>query len=394
MKRLILIAILAATVFSCWAQKDTPMRAYNLYYDNDNAKAKECIDNCLKDEKTATKANAWLYKANIEYRLATEDYNARQGNSEYQYKYPTAAKEAYLAFKKAEELNKNVEASEMFAPYQALPILYPVLFIQGVNEMMDKKYESAKEVLALAIESYEMQKPPQYPLNGQLYYYYAYTLTMLNDDQQARNYYQKALDDGSEDINVFIGLIDSYKKENRRNEVLQLINKGLAKESSNAFLRVAEADYYYWIGEKETGSEKLRNLPKSVAETPENAINAANLFINDNMYDEAEELLVRAYRNAPTNKLIAHNLGVCCSNIGEYTFLEADKLRLSNKKDEFETLNAKSQDYLRRAANYFEKSLSNTTDDLSVLQRLRQIYGKLNMTEDLNRIENLIKKYE
>lgn len=391
MKRAFLSIILIISALLVVAQKNSPMRAYNLYYDQDNAKAKECIDECIQDEKFSTKANTWLYKANIEYRLASADYTARQQNKDYKPQFPTAAKDAYLAFKKAQELNKNIEATDMFAPYQALPVLYPVLFIEGVDDIMAKNYEEARSVLALAVESYEMQQP-QYPLNGELYYYYAYVFSMLNDDANAQKYYQKAIDDGSENVNVYVGLIDSYKNANRKDDVFSLISKGLQKEPNNNFLRVAEADYYYWINQPEVGRTKLQSLPASVATSPESAINAANLMIRDSMYTEAEALLSKAYRNSPDNSVIAHNLGVCYSNIGEYKFLEAEKIKLHGDKNVYQNLKNESTTYLKRAADYFEISLRGNPDDTRVMQRLQQLYLRTGQDEKAAEIEKKMNK--
>lgn len=393
MKRIILSIILITSFLLGFAQKNTPMRAYNLYYDQDYAKAKECIDECIKDEKFSTKANTWLYKANIEYRLASEDYSARQKDANYKYQFPTAAKESYLAFKKAVELNKNVEASEMYSPDQALPILYPYLFIEGVDEMIAKNFENAREILALAVESYEIQ-PPQYPLKGELYYYYAYVFTILNDTENAQKYYQKAIDDGSENVNVYIGMIDGYKKEGKKKELLELITKGLQKDPNNATLKVAEADYYFWTGQPEIGRSKMKALPATVAQSPENAINAANLYIKDSMYTEAENLLKRAYSFSPNNHTIAHNLGVCCSNIGEYKFLEAESIKLHGDKNVYAALRAESDNYLARAAEYFENALTGTPDDITVLKRTRQIYLRLGQEEKASKIEEKIKQIE
>ena len=131
MKRLVLIAIFSLFTIAVMAQKNTPMRAYNLFYEKEFVKAKECIDECLKDEKFAGKANTWLYKANIEYNLALSEYNERVKNPNYQYVHPTAARESFQAFKKAQELNKNIEATDMYSPFQAMPVMYPMLLICG-----------------------------------------------------------------------------------------------------------------------------------------------------------------------------------------------------------------------------------------------------------------------
>ena len=394
MKRTALIFIFTLFTISLMAQKNTPMRAYNLYYEKDFVKAKECIDECLKDEKYAAKANTWLYKANIEYNLALNEYNQRVKEPSYQYEHPTAARESFQAFKKAQELNKNIEATDMYSPFQAMPAMYPMLFIEGVDEITAKNFEAARDVLMLAVESYEIKTPPSYPLKGELYYYCAYVYTMLNDHANARTYYQKALDDGSENANVFVGLVDSYKEENNREAVFNLINKGLQKDSENALLRVAEADYYFWTDQPEKGLEKLKNLPASVVRSPESAINAANLYIKNDMYAEAEELLLKAYHITPNNTTIAHNLGVCCSNLGEKTFLDAEKIKLESSESVYQSLRKKSDEYLARAAEYFEAALIGNPDDLTVLHRLKQIYLRLLQDDKANAIEQKIKQLE
>ena len=394
MKRTALIFIFTLFTISLMAQKNTPMRAYNLYYEKDFVKAKECIDECIKDEKYAAKANTWLYKANIEYNLALNEYNQRVKEPSYQYVYSTAARESYKAFQKAQELNKNIEATDMYSPFQAMPAMYPMLFIEGVDEITAKNFEAARDALLLAVNSYELKTPPSYPLKGELYYYCAYVYTMLNDHAKARTYYQKALDDGSENVNVFVGLVDSYKEEGDHEAVLNLINKGLQKDSENALLRVAEADYYFWMGDTVKGIDKLKNLPASVVRSPESAINAANLYIKKDMYVEAEELLLRAYQITPSNTTIAHNLGVCCSNLGEKTFLDAEKIKLESSESVYQSLRKKSDDYLARAAEYFEAALIGNPDDLTVLHRLKQIYLRLLQDDKANAIEQRIKQLE
>lgn len=394
MKRLVLIAIFSLFTIAVMAQKNTPMRAYNLFYEKEFVKAKECIDECLKDEKFAGKANTWLYKANIEYNLALEEYNQRVKDPNYQYVHPTAARESFQAFKKAQELNKNIEATDMYSPFQAMPVMYPMLFIEGVDEISTKNFEAARDALLLAVESYELKTPPSYPLKGELYYYCAYVYTMLNDHANARTYYQKSLDDGSENVNVFIGLVDSYKEEGNRDAVYNLITKGLQKDSENAILRVAEADYYFWIEQPDKGLEKLKKLPASVVRSPESAINAANLYIKNDMYTEAEDLLLRAYQLAPNNTTIAHNLGVCCSNLGERTFLDAEKIKLESSDSVYQSLRKKSDEYLARAAEYFEAAMVGNPNDLTVLHRLKQIYLRLSQDDKANIIEQKINELE
>lgn len=389
MKKLFSIAIITCCIAVSFAQKVSPTRAYNLYYDGDFVKAKECIDACITDEKFSTKASTWLYKANIEYKIASSEYSEKQKNEAYVIAHPTAPQEAYKAFKKAQELNKNVEATDMMAPYEALPRLYPLVFIEGVNKLIENDFKSSNEILALAVESYEMQKP-EYPLKGELYYYYAYSFEMLQNADLAQKYYQKAIDDGSDNINVYVRLIESYKKQDRKSDVIGLISKAKEKSPNDANLLVAEADYYFWTGDKKKGREMLDRLPASVFQIPEATVNAANLYIKDEDYEKAESLLVKAYDRAPDNYVAVYNLGVCCDQIGNAKYLAANKLDIDGNRSGAKALKEEADAYLNRAAAYFEKALAQQSNDITLMRKLKEIYLRLLQNEKAAEMEKRI----
>lgn len=392
MKKRLSFIILILCITTSFAQKVSPTRAFNLYYDQDFVKAKECIDACTTDEKFATRASTWLYKANIEYQIASKEYSAKQNDSSFVIEHPTAPQESYKAFKKAQEINKNVEATDMMAPYTALPRLYPLLFIEGVNELIDNNFKNANQVLALAVESYEMQKP-EYPLQGELYYYYAYSFEMLKDAENAQKYYRKAIDDGSENINVYIRLIESYKTENRPSDVLELIQKAKAKNPTDANILVAEADYYYWSGDKQKGRALLDKMPAAVFQVPEATVNAANLYIKDENYEKAETLLKKAYNYSPNNYVVVYNLGVCCDQIGNAKYMSANKLDIEGDKAGAKTLKDEANEYLNRAANYFEKALNQQPNDITLMHKLKEIYLRLLQNEKAAEMDKKINQH-
>ena len=94
------LLLLFSTVF---AQKPSLTKAYNYYYEKDFANAKEAIDLCTQDAKLSTKASTWLYKGNIYFYIANEEFEKRKTDENYIFIYPDAASEAYKAFLKAKE---------------------------------------------------------------------------------------------------------------------------------------------------------------------------------------------------------------------------------------------------------------------------------------------------
>ena len=239
-KHLLLIAnILILT--SLFAQKPSLTKAYNCFYDKDYDKAKEQIDLCTADEKLAAKAQTWLYKGNIEMLLANREYSEKQKNESYLIRYPDAPVEAFDAFEKAIAINPKVEALDMMDANEALKQLYPYLLVRGVDQLIAKDFAGAKATLQKGIKSYEMGTP-QYPMNGELYYYYAYALESLGETDEMIRYYGKALDDGSKNPYVFAKLIDYYKAANDRPNVEKTLALAKEKNPDDINVRLLEID--------------------------------------------------------------------------------------------------------------------------------------------------------
>ena len=315
MKRILLLTVNLLLLVSLFAQKPSLTKAYNCFYDKDFDKAKVQIDLCAADEKLSEKAQTWLYKGNIEFILANREYSEKQKNESYQIKYPNAPVDAFDAFEKAISINPKVEALDMMNANDALKQLYPYLLVRGVDQLIAKDFTGAKATLAKGIKSYEMDKP-QYPMNGDLYYYYAYALESLGENDEAIKYYQKALDDGSQNPYVVAKVFEFYKAANDRP------NLAMAKQKNpnDMSVRLLEIDYAYWAGDSVKAKTLLDQIDDRSLTTADEMVNVANFYIKEKRYESAERLLNRANILSPNNFVILYNLGVCSYSISEYYF--------------------------------------------------------------------------
>ena len=282
-KHLLLIANILLLV-SLSAQKPSLTKAYNNFYDKDYDKAKEQIDLCIADEKLAAKAQTWLYKGNIEFLLANREYSAKQQDQNYQIRYPNAPEDAFDAFEKALSINPKVEAMDMMNANDALKQLYPYLLVRGVDQLIAKDINGAKRTLAKGIKSYEMDTP-QYPMNGELYYYYAYALESLGETDEMMKYYQKALDDGSQNAYVFAKLIDQYKAENDRTNAEKALATAKQKNPNDMSVRLLEIDYAYWAGDSVKAKTLLDQIDDRSLTTADEMVNVANFYIKEKRYE-------------------------------------------------------------------------------------------------------------
>ncbi len=393
MRKHLLLIVNILLLVSLSAQKPSLTKAYNFFYDKDYDKAKEQIDLCAADEKLSVKAQTWLYKGNIELLLANREYNEKQKDENYQIRYPNAPVEAYDAFQKALELNPKVEALDMMGAQEALKQLYPYLLVRGVDQLIAKDYTGAETTLRKAVESYEMA-PPQYPMNGELYYYYAYTLESLGKKDEMMRYYQKAIDDGSQNPYVFGKLIDQYKADNDRANIEKTLAMAKAKNPDNMSVKLLEIDYAYWSGDSVKAKRLVDQIDPQVLKTSDEMVNVANFYIKEKRYEEADRLLARANRIDPNNFVILYNLGVCNYSFSEYYFNRQNQLAVQQgDKTEIETAKELSERYLASAADYFEQARRLQPDDVNLLNTLRAIYVR-QQSPKADEIDALIKQLE
>jgi Tfp pilus assembly protein PilF len=376
-KNLLSLVICFALSFSLMAQKASINKAYNLFFDKDFVKAKEAIDLCILDEKLSQKAQTWLYKANIYFYLANNEYDAKRENDAYKALFPDASEQAFDAFVKAKEMGKNVEAFEMLTPNDGMAKLYALLLIYGVDELIEGKYDIAKRILNKAVFSYELVKPPQFPLHGELYYYYAYTFEMLNEIDNATAYYNKAISDGSNNVNVYIRLIESLKKEKKQTQIKEILDAGKKSLPGNPALFVAEIDYNYFIGNKKAAHQLMENIPASVFEDADLLVNISNFYILDTNYLKAYDLLTKANQKTPNNFVIFYNLGVCAYYLSEENFKMGNDLDVKGDKTNAMIFKTKSENYLLEAQKYFERVHQTEPQDINVMYTLRSIYARL-----------------
>lgn len=393
MKKFILLAVNLLILTTLVAQKPSLTKAYNCFYDKDYDKAKEQIDLCVADEKLSAKAQTWLYKGNIEFLLANREYSEKQKNESYQILYPNAPEEAFDAFEKAIAINPKVEALDMMSAQDALKQLYPYLLVRGANQLIAKDYDGAKKTLAKGIKSYEMDTP-QYPMNGELYYYYAYALESLGETSEVTKYYQKAMDDGSQNPYVFAKLIEHYKTANDRKGIENTLASAKKKSPNDMNVKLLEIDYAYWSGDSVKAVSLVDQIDPQSLKTADEMVNVANFYIKEKRYEAANRLLSRANAMSPNNFVILYNLGVCTYSFSEYYFNRQNQLALQQaSNDDIQTAKNLSEKYLAEAANYFEQARKLEPKDVNLLNTLRAIYVR-QQSPKADEIDALIKQLD
>ena len=97
-----------------------------------------------------------------------------------------------------------------------------------------------------------------------------------------------------------------------------------------------------------------------------------------------------AYNLTPDNYVVVYNLGVCCDQIGNAKYMEANKLDMGGDKTGAKKLKTEADGYLGRAATYFEKALEHQPNDLTLMRKLKEIYLRLLQNDKADAIDKKI----
>ena len=236
---------------------------------------------------------------------------------------------------------------------------------------------------------------PQYPMKGDLYYYYAYTLEMLGDTTDVIKNYSKALDDGSQNPYVFGKLLDYFKSKNDKYNAQKIIQSAKESLSNDLNSKMLEIDYAFWSGDSTNASLLLKQIEVYSLKTVDELVNVANFYIKEKNYEEADKLLKRAVSIEPNNFVVLYNLGVCNYSLSEKFFDIQNQLSIKDPNNpEINKSKKLSIDYLQNAAEYFEKANSLQSGDLNLLQTLRSIYVKQQLKDKIQIIESQINSIE
>ena len=386
--KLVILSLLIFSLFTTMAQKPSLNRAYNAFANGDYFEAKELIDLCVNDPKLSAKALTYLYKGNIYLYLANYEYEKKREDESYIIRFPDAPVQAYDALIKTQSMDKQIDAYNILTPDVALPSLYGLLYVYGVDELIAERYQSAKSVLEKAIYCYEL-KTPDLPLYGELYFYYAYTLENLKDPN-ALSFYEKALNDGSQNPNLFLRLMELYKLAGTSEKSDRLFEKMKQIENQDPALYLAEVDYYFFKKDTVRVKQMLKEVPAAIYGNPDLLVNVANFYIQLEEYDAAKSYLTRALQYDKENYIILYNLGVCYYYLSEEKFREYNGMDYTTQMEEIAKIRKESKDLLAEAEFYFEKVILKDPNDLNVLNILRSIYGR----SDSPKYDEIVKKIE
>ena len=374
MKKLILLIILIFTGTLIYAQTSKRTSAYNYLRNGKLDKAKEYIDPTISNEKTMGDPKTWYYRGNIYLQIALSNV------PEYQNLDPDPLAVAHDSYVKALELDEKGSYKEDIN--NNMRVISAKYYDQGVT------YYNAQEFGKAAL-SFEKS----YRVNGEVgvmdttaLYNAAIAAQTGEESDLATNYYKLLIELNFRNPQIYNSLSEIYKKEGDTAMALQTIKDGRVKYPKNFDLLIAETNIYLASGDNENA---LKNLELALEK---DSTNASIYFALGTNYDQLNE-----YEKAEMNYMKAieydsmyfdayYNLGALFVNQAAELQLEASDLPLE-ETEKYDKMMEDANAILQKSLPYLERAYDLKPDDPYTKRSLKQIYGRLNMTDKLKELD-------
>lgn len=355
---------------------------------NQIPKAKKFMESCMAENPD--NAAVWLMQANVNINLYNYDLERQKKDPSVAPRYPNALEDAYAAFLKAVELDKNVMPKTGMLGAQDGQKLLADPFQEKAVKAEDKgKYDEALKYYALAAKCYELGGLK--PNAAAMYYYSANVYVKMNDNENSTKMLEKSI---ALSPNITPAAYDvlyyNYKDMNdtvKCGEILAKAQKVFAEDAEKlAILYASTMDYYSMIGDQE---KLLATCDKAIASgNPEMISRCATYLSNAKQYAKAEQILRDALAKTPNNFDLLKQMAYRYA-LEYYDLMDQRKAAMDSRR--YDEANKIYQGPERKAAmenahEWAQKAYDQNSDDLDnnlILREMKTLL-QLEVPQELN----------
>jgi tetratricopeptide (TPR) repeat protein len=364
MKRILILFTLCLAAATTFAQNAKRVSAYNYMKDGDFMKAKEPIDEAVKDEKTGVDDKTWRYRGQIYTGLAQNEY---EGIDKAE-----AIKTAIESFEKAMELDEKEKWKQEnltgLAQAQNLAVNL------GIEAYNNASYEKASKLFLVGEEAAANLGV----VDTMALYNAGLAAEQAGNFEMALAQYRKATEINYLGAKMYLYMANLYQRQEDEEGYLAIIKEGREAYPEDADLIVYELNYYL---KNQKFDEAKNNLMLAIEKEPDNKQLYFSLGVVYQELGNTEEA-VKAYKKAieldPQYFDAVYNLGAFYFNEGVEMNNEANEIE-DNKA--YEAKRAEAKEEFKKGLPYLEKAHELDPNDTSAIVSLQQLYALLDMTE-------------
>lgn len=389
---ILVLTLLVSTV--SLAQKGSVSKAESYMNKSDFANAKAEIDVAVTIEKVAAKSRTWYVRGQIYEGIATsEDMSISSID-------PEALTKAMEAYNKVQTMEKETASYYTMTTLKVDALWGNFLNIGGIAY--------GEEDFELALNSFEKALTVKEGDSTTLLYAGA-AAQQKGDDDKTLAYYQQMIEKKQAGSSVYSTAIYLYRKKEDNEKALELV--GIAKEVYPEDSKFGQEEISLLLTMKKM-DEAQQRLITAIEEDPTNVNYRLNLgVLYDNLanaqseeegkyeeseanYEKALEGYLKAVELDPENYVGNFNSGVIYVNRAKTFYDEVRDMDLASYDKYGPAKLEKANNLLTTGLPYMEKAMQIKTDDIAGLEALQQMYVQLKMMDKAEEVMNRVDELE
>lgn len=380
MKKSVFIIVLVTITSMGLAQERELRNAYSHYSNQYWDRAKLAIDKATENDETKNDARTWFYRGNIYLQIGYAKMDPKK--KEFHGLCDNCGEIAYDSYIKALLIDKDIQVPAMGIsdPYKGLKFCTDILYNEAVNQLKNNDLEKAFTIAEKAFTSNKFNEGANY--------IYAITAEYVNKNDIAKARYNDMIKRKTKMDDPYIRLANIYKGENDTINALRVVNEHPDGDSINVGFVINKSVILMWAGHIE---EATAVMDKALAKDPNNHLllfGLGSAFSDQKKYDEAERYLLKALETNPNDINTIYNLGNSYYNHYADVYNDMDKIDMKDTKT-YDKAQAECQALLRKALPLLEKANKIDPDDRNTLIMLKNIYPRIDKTDEETEIYSI-----
>jgi tetratricopeptide (TPR) repeat protein len=344
-------------------------------------KAVAAIRLAMEEPVNQADANAWFSQAKI-YTAVTitqkPEYKDLESNS---------AQLAFQSFHMAFNLDKSGKLV-LLGSFEVQKLINAVYDL-GANLYAEQQFTEAANAFGLAVNASELIDV----VDTNSIFNTALSAKLSGDKAMAKEYYQRLVDLKANQPYAYTELAMFYKDEDNFEKAAEYAGMQIELFPDEYTAMINSASIYLMIGYSEQASKVLTIMSEQYADNPLVFFAKGVALDQIKMSEEAEKAYLTAIELQEDYFDAVFNLGAHYVNRGVEIKGEADGLGITpDEIKKYEELTEKSDVMFRKAVPMLEKALEMRSEEIAVMETLRDIYVHLRMMDKAEEINAKIQK--
>ncbi|MBN1927422.1 MAG: tetratricopeptide repeat protein [Prolixibacteraceae bacterium] len=301
--------------------------------------------------------------------------------------------EAYNSYKRAIELDEKQQLSKSLLI--DLTLLQTDLSDYAINSYNKEEYETAVKCFEIYLDINNLpimqSNADVASVDTAIIFNTGLAAFKAKNYNKAIKYFNEAIKYNYNSESCYFSVYNAYQAMGDTLASLNVLKEGFEKHPNNEILNVELINYYILTENKP--EEALKFIDMAIERKPDNAtLYAVKGKALDQMgrYDEAIEIYKKSIEIDPEQFRPQFNLSAIYFNQGVEIINAAIELPL-NETDKYDAEIEKAKEYFKKSLPYIEKAYSIDSTQIDIMESLRTIYLRLDMTEKYNNINEKIK---